>query len=73
MAASEPIFGIDLGTTNSCIAYVNKLGVVEVLPGDLGRVTPSVVIPELPGFALLGLILGILFKVTAAQFSPPNF
>jgi len=43
MAASEPIFGIDLGTTNSCIAYVNRHGVVEVLPGDLGRVTPSVV------------------------------
>ena len=43
MAASETIFGIDLGTTNSCIAYVNELGVVEVLPGDLGRVTPSVV------------------------------
>ena len=46
MAASEPIFGIDLGTTNSCIAYVNELGVVEVLPGDLGRVTPSVVFFE---------------------------
>ena len=40
----NPVFGIDLGTTYSCIAYVNDAGKTEVVPnadGDL--TTPSVV------------------------------
>ena len=41
---SGRVFGIDLGTTYSCIAYVNDAGKTEVIPnadGDLA--TPSVV------------------------------
>ena len=38
------IFGIDLGTTYSCIAYVNEYGVAEVVNNqDSSPVTPSVV------------------------------
>ena len=42
--SGRPVFGIDLGTTYSCIAYVNDAGKTEVVPnadGDL--TTPSVV------------------------------
>jgi len=39
--------GIDLGTTNSAIAYVNAHGVPEVLPNAEGdRITPSVILFE---------------------------
>ncbi len=38
------IFGIDLGTTYSCIAYVNDFGKPEVVPNsEASPVTPSVV------------------------------
>ena len=38
------IFGIDLGTTYSCIAYVNDAGKAEVVPNSDGELTtPSVV------------------------------
>lgn len=44
------IYGIDLGTTYSCVAYVNQYGEAEVLPNSLGeRTTPSVVYFEEDG------------------------
>ena len=44
MSNGSPIFGIDLGTTYSCIAYVDQYGrptVAQNMEGD--RTTPSVV------------------------------
>jgi molecular chaperone DnaK len=39
------VIGIDLGTTNSAVAYVNDYGRPEVLVNDYGeRITPSVVL-----------------------------
>jgi molecular chaperone DnaK len=36
--------GIDLGTTNSALAYVNVRGIPEIVPNDLGSpITPSVI------------------------------
>jgi len=38
------IIGIDLGTTNSCMAYLKSRDNIEVIPNNLGeRTTPSVV------------------------------
>src|ERR1700760_3789141 len=40
----ERIFGIDLGTTNSVIAYTDPTGTTEVIAGQDGnRIVPSVV------------------------------
>lgn len=44
MSGRAPIFGIDLGTTYSCIAYVDQYGRPTVVPNMEGdRTTPSVV------------------------------
>ena len=44
---SSTAVGIDLGTTFSAIAYVNKHGVPEILPNAEGdRITPSVILFE---------------------------
>ena len=44
MTNAEMVFGIDLGTTYSCIAYVDEYGKAVVIPNVEGdRTTPSVV------------------------------
>ena len=44
MSGESPIFGIDLGTTYSCIAYVDEYNRPTVVPNIAGdRTTPSVV------------------------------
>ena len=55
MTISNRIYGIDLGTTNSCIAYVDDDGLVQVLPGDVGNVTPSVVWFKSPTEIVVGM------------------
>ncbi|MDR1492427.1 MAG: Hsp70 family protein [Planctomycetaceae bacterium] len=44
MSKTKKILGIDLGTTYSCVAYINEYGHAEVIPNAEGeRTTPSVV------------------------------
>ncbi|MDR1384805.1 MAG: Hsp70 family protein [Planctomycetaceae bacterium] len=44
MSKIKKILGIDLGTTYSCVAYINEYGHAEVIPNAEGdRTTPSVV------------------------------
>jgi len=44
MSKQKKILGIDLGTTYSCVSYVNEYGQSEVIPSAEGeRTTPSVV------------------------------
>ena len=41
---SDRVFAIDLGTTNSCIAYVNDRGDATAIQNDMNEeTTPSVV------------------------------
>ncbi len=54
--ASEPVIGIDLGTTNSCVAVVED-GVPKVIPNRAGyRTTPSIVAIAENGRRLIGHI-----------------
>lgn len=56
MSSSEPIIGIDLGTTNSCVAVVED-GVPKVIPNRAGyRTTPSIVAIAESGRRLIGHI-----------------
>jgi molecular chaperone DnaK len=51
----ERIFGIDLGTTNSVIAYTDPAGTTEVIAGQDGnRIVPSVVYFGKDGTQLVG-------------------
>jgi molecular chaperone DnaK len=48
-------YGIDLGTTNSCIAYVDNSGRPVILPSAMGEdTTPSVVFFETPQNVVVG-------------------
>ncbi len=54
--SSEPIIGIDLGTTNSCVAIVED-GMPKVIPNRAGyRTTPSMVAIAESGRRLIGHI-----------------
>jgi molecular chaperone DnaK len=54
--AAEPVIGIDLGTTNSCVAVVED-GVPKVIPNRAGyRTTPSIVAIAENGRRLIGHI-----------------
>lgn len=47
MAELTPVYGIDLGTTYSCIAYVDEYGRPSTIPNSEGdRTTPSVIFFE---------------------------
>ena len=53
--SKEPIIGIDLGTTNSAVAYINSYGKAEIIPNDEGkRITPSVVQVRADGSTVVG-------------------
>ena len=56
MAAKEKVIGIDLGTTNSCVAIMEG-GEPTVIPNlDGGRTTPSVVAIKEGGERVVGII-----------------
>ncbi|MDQ3265420.1 MAG: Hsp70 family protein [Myxococcota bacterium] len=53
--AKEPIIGIDLGTTNSCAAYVDETGTVKLIPYKGGEYTiPSIFAIDDKGNELIG-------------------
>ena len=55
MSEEKRIYGIDLGTTYSCIAYVDDYGQAVVVPGDNNTlVTPSVVYFEAKSASVVG-------------------
>jgi molecular chaperone DnaK len=55
MKQMERIFGIDLGTTNSVIAYTDPAGTTEVIAGSDGnRIVPSVIYFGTDGSQLVG-------------------
>ena len=54
--AKEIILGIDLGTTNSVVSYLQADGTVKVIPNPEGTVTtPSVELWVLPKRSLLNV------------------
>lgn len=64
MEESKKIFGIDLGTTYSCIAHLNKNGEPEVIPNSEGDlITPSVIYFE----TLQNVVVGKVAKMSADQ------
>ncbi|KLU61953.1 chaperone protein DnaK [Peptococcaceae bacterium CEB3] len=53
-ASFRPIVGIDLGTTNSAVAYIHK-GKPEIVPNPSSkRIIPSVVLIDLQGQVIVG-------------------
>jgi molecular chaperone DnaK (HSP70) len=64
----EKIFGIDLGTTYSCIAYVDEYGKpVVVQNSENDRTTPSVVFFEDDGSVIVGKIAKDMLKTDPAK------
>src|ERR1035437_2211782 len=70
--ADDALVGIDLGTTNSAIAWMTPDGIPEVLPNAEGqRITPSVVQVRTDGSTLVGDLAKreiALEKENTAQF-----
>ncbi|MBW3606268.1 MAG: Hsp70 family protein, partial [Actinobacteria bacterium] len=55
MNADGLVVGIDLGTTNSVVAYVNEAGEAQTIAGDEGtRVVPSAVYFPRSGDPIVG-------------------
>ncbi|KXG76314.1 Hsp70 family protein [Thermotalea metallivorans] len=53
-ASFRPIVGIDLGTTNSAVAYIHR-GKPEIIPSPAGeKIIPSVVLVDLNGNVVVG-------------------
>lgn len=53
-ASFRPIVGIDLGTTNSALAYIHR-GKPEIIPSPAGeKIIPSVVLVDLNGNVVVG-------------------
>lgn len=56
-SASDTVIGIDLGTTNSVVAYVNSGGEAQTIAGDEGaRVVPSAVYLPRDGDPVVGAL-----------------
>jgi molecular chaperone DnaK len=84
MQKKEPIIGIDLGTTNSCAAYVDESGNVKLIPYKGGDYTiPSIFAIDDKGNELIGYeakrlvgrgyrsdIVDTMKKVVAYQMRP---
>lgn len=70
--ADDVLVGIDLGTTNSAIAWITSEGIPEVLPNAEGqKITPSVVQVRADGTTLVGELAKrevVLEKENTAQF-----
>lgn len=69
------IVGIDLGTTNSAIAYVNEKGTAEIIPNREGqRTTPSVILfeEEVPVVGESALGNSIVDPLNVVQFVKRN-
>ena len=61
---SKPVFGIDLGTTYSCIAYVDEHGRPAVVPNSENALTtPSVVYFESESNIVVGQIAKDIAKI----------
>ena len=70
------IIGIDLGTTNSCVAVVNSGGEPQVLVNEEGaRTTPSVIGFDDKGVTLVGTIASrqAVVKPTETIYSVKRF
>ena len=64
MMQSKPVFGIDLGTTYSCIAYVDEHGRPAVVPNSENALTtPSVVYFESESNIVVGQIAKDIAKI----------
>ncbi|MEI9975286.1 MAG: Hsp70 family protein [Ignavibacteriota bacterium] len=70
--ADDMLVGIDLGTTNSAIAWITPEGIPEILPNAEGqKITPSVVQVRPDGTTLVGELAKrevVLEKENTAQF-----